>query len=87
VQVALEQWRAENPSYANCSPAPCGSGTYPTTPTSDYYTITLSDQSATTYTIKATPKGAQAGDRCGTYTFKLVSGEMQKAAGAGSCSL
>ena len=29
LQMALERWRAENPSYANCSGSPCGSGTRP----------------------------------------------------------
>jgi type IV pilus assembly protein PilE len=67
LQLNMERWRAENPSFANCTPTPCGSGTYPTAPTSDYYTIALSGQSTTAYTITAAPKSgsAQAGDRCG----------------------
>lgn len=68
LQLALESWRSENPSYANCGGAGCGSGTYPTAPTSDYYTIAMSGQNETAYTITATPSGVQAGDRCGVLT-------------------
>jgi type IV pilus assembly protein PilE len=64
LQLELERWRAENPSYANCAGVGCGSGTYPTVPTSDYYTIAMSSVTATGYTITATPKGKQTGDRC-----------------------
>jgi len=65
MQLALERWRAENPSYADCGGAGCGSGTYPTVPTSLYYTIAVTNATASTYTITATPAGAQVGDRCG----------------------
>ncbi|HXH03933.1 MAG TPA: type IV pilin protein [Candidatus Competibacteraceae bacterium] len=34
-----------------------------------FYTLSLSAISATTYTLQATPKGAQAGDSCGTLTL------------------
>lgn len=66
LQLGLERWRAENPSYANCAGAACASasGIYPTTPTSSYYTITPAPL-ANDYTITAAPTGAQAGDRCG----------------------
>lgn len=65
MQLALERWRSENPSYADCGVA-CGSGTYPTAPTSLYYTIGVTAD-ATSYTITATRKSgsAQADDRCG----------------------
>lgn len=69
LQLRLEQWRAENPSYANC--AACTSGVYPTLPaagTSPYYTIAIPAADATTYQVTATPAGAQAGDRCGVLT-------------------
>lgn len=70
LQLRLERWRAENPSYGNCSPAPCGSGTYPAAPdatASPYYEITISGQTATAYTVTAAPRAgsAQSGDRCG----------------------
>ena len=94
LQLALERWRSENPSYANCSPAPCGSGTYPAAPTaafSPYYTIQFASPAptATSYTITAAPRAgsAQAGDRCGTYTFTMAGGVLSKSAGATNCGL
>jgi len=69
MQLQLERWRAENPSYANCTspPTPCGSGTYPTTTITDtYYTIgPPTGVTTSSYTITATPRGDQVGDRCG----------------------
>jgi len=70
LQLQLERWRAENPSYANCAPAgSCGSGTYPNVVTvsnnNTYYAITRPTANTTSYTLKAAPKGAQLGDRCG----------------------
>lgn len=68
LQLDLERWRGENPSYANCGGAGCGSGTYPVPPTSDHYTIAMAGQTAIAYTVTATPAGVQAGDRCGVLT-------------------
>jgi type IV pilus assembly protein PilE len=96
VQLNLERWRAENPSYANCTPSPgCGSGTYPPTPTatdSPFYVIQFASPAptATGYTITAAPRAgsAQAGDRCGTYTFTYAAGTLTKSASGGTnCSL
>jgi type IV pilus assembly protein PilE len=69
VQLAMEKWRADNPSYAN-SAVPAAS--YPTLPTSPYYTFTLSGQSAAGYTVTAARQGAQASDRCGTLTYTFT---------------
>jgi len=65
LQLALERWRADHPSYANTAPA---SALYPSMPTSNFYTFALSIESASAYTVTATPKDAQAGDRCGVLT-------------------
>src|SRR5688500_5524273 len=49
LQLDLERWRAENPCYGQSAVAPCptftASGTYPTAPTSSFYTIAMSGQS------------------------------------------
>jgi type IV pilus assembly protein PilE len=94
LQLDLERWRAENPSYANCSPSPCGSGTYPALPTattSPYYTLAIvaASTNASGYQITATPRAgsAQAGDRCGTYTFTLAAGVLSKSAATTNCGL
>lgn len=70
LQLDLERWRAENPSYAACAPTPCGSGAYPAAPVSDYYIIqfTTPAPTATSYTVTATPAGVQADDRCDVLT-------------------
>ena len=67
-QLAMERWRAENPSYANCTGTGCGSGTYPSAPTSDFYVVPSGGitASATGYSITLNPTGKQAGDPCGT---------------------
>jgi type IV pilus assembly protein PilE len=43
--------------------------TLPAELSTNYYTITASDQSANTFTLEATPTGAQIGDRCGTLSI------------------
>lgn len=64
LQLDLERWRAEHPSYA-CNG--CNVLDYPTPPDSDYYTTTIASASPTAYEITSTPKAGtpQAGDRCG----------------------
>lgn len=75
-QLAMERWRATNPSYAN-SAVP--SATYPAMPTLDYYTITITGTpNATSYTLTATPKGSQSGDRCGNLVFAYSAGVTNK---------
>lgn len=75
LQLQLERWRAENPSYANCSGSPCGSGTYPTlTRTDDFYSIRVpagTTFTGTFYKLTATPRAAQANDRCGVLTLEF----------------
>jgi len=74
MQLSLERWRAENPSYANCAVVGCGSGTYPASPnatTSPFYTVAVAAADGTSYRITATPiaGSAQANDRCGVLTL------------------
>ena len=77
MQLNLERWRAENPSYANCVGFGCGSGTYPASPdatASPFYTVAIDAATATGtyYIITAAPRtgSAQAGDRCGNLTLE-----------------
>ena len=71
LQLAMERWRADNPSYAN-SAVPAASYPGAALPTSSYYTFSLSNQSATGYTVTATRAGAQSQDRCGTLTYTFT---------------
>ncbi len=73
LQLDLERWRAENPSYANCVGVGCGSGTYPTAPTSNFYAVSIVSADAISYSVLAAPAGSQSGDRCGNLTASLAS--------------
>lgn len=76
LQLAMERWRADHPTYV-------GSGAgYPVAPVKSHYLITPA-ASATSYTFTASPQNAQAGDRCGN----LVATAGQKPAWAtASCN-
>ncbi len=54
LQMLQESYRLENDSYAATAQL--------TLPTSDHYTFSVENVSATTYTLKATAKGAQTAD-------------------------
>lgn len=79
LQLQLERWRADNPTYA-CTTCAV---------TSEFYTLQFADPAptATTYTITAVPKDAQDGDRCGTYTFAMSGGVLTKSAGDSNCGI
>ena len=92
-QLALERQRAENPCYdqsgnSGCSAAYTQSGTYPSTPTDTYYTITPTfSTSQPFYKITAAPKStsAQKNDRCGTLCA-LSPGATDSSSGGLICS-
>lgn len=83
VQLAMERWRAECPTYATNNACP---GTYPSVATvaSDFYTFAISGQTASAYTVTATPAGKQAGDSCGNLVGNNT--DKQKPAWSGSGS-
>lgn len=58
MQLKQEEFRVSNTSYST-TPSLVGN------PASDYYTFTISGATATTYTLIATTKGAQVGDKDG----------------------
>lgn len=86
-----EKWRGNHTTYGTCdqilNPGTCA--TYNNAANSPYYTFAVTANTATGYTLTATPKAgtAQAGDRCGTYTFTMASGTLTKAAGGGATCL
>jgi type IV pilus assembly protein PilE len=75
----MERYFTERSTYAT---ATLGSGgVYAATTENGYYTLSLANLSATTYTLSATPAGAQTGDHCGAMTYteqgvKGVTGSM-----------
>jgi len=63
----MERYMTERGTYAT---ATLGSGgVYPSTTQNGYYTLALANLTASTYTLRATPAGAQVGDPCGTLTY------------------
>ena len=88
VQLGLESWRAENPSYANCVGVGCGSGTYPAADSFDteFYNVTITVANATAYTVTSAPIGAQSWDRCGTLTLTSSSNGDPQGRGAATCN-
>ena len=63
----MERYFTERSTYAT---AALGSGgVYPSTSQNGYYALSISSQSATTYTLSAAPALQQIGDPCGTFTY------------------
>jgi type IV pilus assembly protein PilE len=61
-----ERWRSNHATY--------GTGGQIGLPTSEFYDFAVVADpapSATAFSATAVPKGAQTGDRCGTYTFAI----------------
>ena len=81
IQTSQERWRSFHTTY--------GSGADIGLPTSDNYTfaITSGSNTATAWVATAAPRGAQLGDRCGTYTFTMSNGVVTKTAGSSNCGL
>lgn len=73
LQIQQEAWRLENVQYADTEQLGV--------PTSDYYTFTIENVTATTYLLKATAKGSQASD--GDCTPLTLDQSMTK--GPGGC--
>ena len=81
-QLALgqERWRANNPSYTSTVSEAGGA------PQATYYTFALSNATATTYTITATPAGSQASDtECGTFSYAFNAGTVSKSPTTDGC--
>lgn len=91
MQMSLERWKADNPSYAACTPTPCGSGAYPAVPTataSPFYEIEIAAATPTNYRVTATPRtdSKQAGDRCGVLTLDWAANQGRPTWGNSACN-
>jgi type IV pilus assembly protein PilE len=63
----MERYFTERGTYAT---ATLGTGgVYPAKSQNGYYTLSLANLTATSYTLQAAPAGAQVGDPCGTMTY------------------
>lgn len=63
----LERFYTERSTYAGAALG--AGGIFGSTSAGGYYSLEISSQTATAFTIKATPIGAQAGDACGSYGY------------------
>lgn len=82
MQLRLERWRADNPSY-DVESGTAGFGSYPST---ENYTISLTDADAVGYTLTAEGRNQQANDEtCSSVSVTMADGEISKAAGQEEC--
>lgn len=65
--VQMQRYFTERSTFATATLG--GAGVYPNTSENGYYTLTLTNLAATTFTLNAAPAGTQAGDPCGTMTY------------------
>ena len=63
----MERYFTERSTYATATLG--AGGVYPATTQNGYYALSLANLTATTYTLQATPAGAQVGDHCGVMTY------------------
>ena len=65
----LERYFTERGTYATATLGSGSTHVYPSTSQNGYYTLSLANLTATTYTVRAAPAGQQTGDPCGTFTY------------------
>jgi type IV pilus assembly protein PilE len=63
----MERYFTERGTYATATLG--SSGVYMSTSLNGYYTLSLTNLTATSYTLNAAPAGIQTGDPCGTFTY------------------
>lgn len=63
----MERWYTERGTYAGATVG--SSGLMASSSERGYYTLSITAQDASGYTIRATPAGAQSSDACGSYTY------------------
>jgi type IV pilus assembly protein PilE len=81
IALRQEKYRSNNATYGTCDNVVTSCTSFNSGLT--YYTVSVSGNTATGYTLSAAPKGTQTGDRCGTYTYTMLNGTMSKTAASG----
>jgi len=65
----MERFFTERGTYATATLGTGATAVYPSTTQNGYYALSFANLAATSYKLKATPIGAQAGDPCGAMTY------------------
>lgn len=65
----MERYFTERGTYATATLGTASTDVYPAASENGYYNLSLTNLTATTYTVGAAPTGAQADDPCGTFTY------------------
>ena len=73
----MERRNTERGSYAGATLG--ASGLAPTTSSGGYYTLAISAQTVDSFTITATPRGAQVGDACATFSYNQLGEQLVSA--------
>lgn len=69
VSGQMERYFTERGTYATATLGSGSTSVYSSTSQNGYYTLSLANLTASSYTVQATPAGAQVGDPCGTMTY------------------
>jgi type IV pilus assembly protein PilE len=81
-----EKWRSNNAKYLGTDSTAANKTTFGALGTSTYYTIAITTaESATAYTVTATPIGDQALDSCGTLSWASSAGAINKTPATNGC--
>ena len=75
----MERWYTSKMTYVGAAASACPAELDP------FYTVTLSGVTARAFTATATPKGAQADDKCGTLTLNDKGARTSSGASVSVC--
>jgi type IV pilus assembly protein PilE len=69
VASQMERYSTEKSTYATATLGTGAGAVFANHTENSYYNLSLANLTATTYTVRAAPTGAQADDPCGTLTY------------------
>jgi type IV pilus assembly protein PilE len=69
VAAQMERWSTEKSGYAAATLGASSTAVFANHSENSHYNLSLANLTATTYTARAAPTGAQTGDPCGTFTY------------------
>lgn len=75
IQLSQERWRVNHTTYGTLADLEITNAS-----PDGHYSLTITDEGRTTYTIKAEAEGDQAYDSCGSFTLAVVAGVITKTA-------